>query len=112
MPGLAFREHHECTQSTKRGKAHVSDEGQELQANEGGRRTFAISLPASVYRFVNSICMGCIGSFEADSFDDVIREVSPCVREEVTGIRLMLIAGVVAPDKLPKGDAVPSAKEG
>ncbi len=56
--------------------------------------------------------MGCSGSFEADSFGGVIREVSPCVREEVTDIRLMLIAGAMAPDKLPKGDAVPSARGG
>lgn len=82
-----------------------------LEKHEGTQRTFASSVPTSVYRFVNSICIGCIRSPEGASFGGVARESAPCTRDGVFCMLLVLVA-VVAPDKLPKGDPAAGARGG
>lgn len=73
----------------------------------GNQLTVASSVPTSVYRDANSVCIGSIGSDEGVSFGGVIGEVIPC-----GGVcRLFaLVAGVmapgIAPNKLPIDDPV------
>lgn len=74
--------------------------------------TFASSVPTSVYKFVNSTCMGCIGGV---SFGGVTRESDPGVRGGVPSTLFALEASVVAPGivvtgKFAKGSPVAGAR--
>src|SRR5580658_3056826 len=84
---------------------------QEPEANEGNRRTAAISVWTSVYRAANSTCIGTIGSAEGVSFGGVIREAAPGVCE---GVSTLFAPGVITPDiapgKLPKNGPVSGAR--